>query len=271
MRVVTPLSVAAAGLALLLLPAAVSSATKGPATGPIAFTAPGKEESIFTVNADGSGLRKLVSNAASPVWSPDLRRLAFSRPVQGEDSRGETTYGTDLYTIRPDGSNLTRVVRDGGYPAWSPDGRSMAFLRDGLWTLRLDGSPERRLVSGDIDDPTWSPDGRWIAFTRYDGTPYGVWLIRTDGTGLRRLVRGRFQADVAHPAWAPDGRRVSFVGLFENESLYIVGVDGRGLRRVARSSRANEWSPTDERILFTHQHLEREPNGLWTTRPDGRE
>ena len=172
--------------------------------------------------------------------------------------------------IRPDGSEPRLVVRDGGYAAWSQDGQSIAFLRDGLWTVRVDGSHERRLVANDADDPAWSPDGRWIAFTWYDRFPR-VWLIRPHGTGLRRLVKGKLPAEVAHPAWSPDGRQVSFVGLFEDEGLYVVGVDGRGVRTVARSSRANEWSPVGRRILFTHDHLEREPNGLWTARPDGRD
>ena len=266
MRIRTPMTVAVACLCIVALPAGKSSAMTSSPSERIAFTANGSDGSIFTVNPDGTGLRRLVPNASGPVWSPDRSRLVFSRRVRiGEDSR------VDLYTVRPDGSDMRLVVHAGAYPSWSPDGQSIAFLRHGLWTVRLDGSRERQLVKGDTDDPAWSPDGGWIAFTFYARAPYGVWLIHPDGTGVRRLVKDELAAEVAHPAWAPDGQRVTFVGLYEDEGLYIAGVDGRGLRRVATSSRANEWSPVGRRILFTHDHLEREPNGLWTTRPDGRD
>ena len=273
MRVRTSLAVAVASLGFIALPAGESSATTGSPAERIAFTAMGSEGSIFTVNLDGSGLRKLVSNASGAIWSPDRRRLVFSRrfPI-GEDFRGDTIYRADLYTVRSDGSSVRPLTRAAVDPTWSPDGQSIAFLRGdfNLWTMRVDGSGERQLVKSDVENPAWSPDGHWIAFTWYAKDFVEVWLIHPDGTGLRRLVKGK-SVEGDSPAWAPDGRQVSFLGGFQDDSLYVVGIDGRGLRKAATANDTNEWSPVGQRILFERGYLEREPNGLWVTRPDGRD
>jgi len=265
MRVRTPLTVAVASLGLIALPAGESSATTGSPAERIAFTAMGSEGSIFTVNPDGSGLRKLVSNASGAIWSPDRSRLVFSRhfPI-GEDFRGDTIYRADLYSVRPDGSGVRLLTRAAAYPTWSRDGQSIAFVRGdfNLWTVRVDGSGERQLVKSDVEDSAWSPDGNWIAFSWYAKNFVEVWLIHPDGTGLRRLVKGK-SVEGDSPAWAPDGRQVSFLGLSE-DGLYVVGIDGRRLRQVATANSTNEWSPVGQRILFER------PNGLWVTRPDGR-
>ena len=87
-----------------------------------------------------------------------------------------------------------------------------------------------------------------IAFTRGDH----VWVMRADGSGQRRLARGD------GPAWSPDGRRIAFeVGVNEYPSLiYVVDVDGSGLRRLTRREQAYDrhsspvWSPDGKTIAF---------------------
>jgi Tol biopolymer transport system component len=273
MRLRARLPVALASLALIALPAGESSATTRAPTEQIAFTALGSEGSIFTVNPDGTGLVEIVPNASGAIWSPDKSRLLFTRRVPiGEDFRGDTIYRGDLYTARPDGSDVRLVTRGAGDAAWSPDGRSIAFLRGNfdLWTVRIDGTAARRIVKKDVQSPTWSPDGRWIAFAWYAKDFVEVWLVHPDGTGLRRLVKGK-SPESDYPAWSPDGRRVSFMGGFEDDNLYVVGVEGSGLRAITTASDTNEWSPTGRRIMFERGYLEREPNSLWVTRPDGRQ
>ena len=114
------------------------------------------------MNADGSRQRRLMRRGRQPLWSPDGRRLAFTRG-QG---------GGSVYVVNADGSgerNLTRgPVRDF---AWSPDGRKIAFdsVRDGnseIYVVNADGSGQRRLTrnAGARPRSAWSPDGRKIAF-----------------------------------------------------------------------------------------------------------
>jgi Tol biopolymer transport system component len=73
---------------------------------------------IFTIDADGSALRKLTNNERiqdeAPSWSPDGRALAFVRTSEGD---------SDVYVMNADGSgqrNLSQTTADDWSPIWSP-------------------------------------------------------------------------------------------------------------------------------------------------------
>ena len=95
-----------------------------------------------------------------------------------------------------------------------------------LWTMRLDGSGQRRLGIG--EHPRWSPDGDRIAFQRrLDDATY-VFVVNADGSGKRRVARG------FNPTWSPDGTRLSFNGeggivvrgLGQTAPSHVVAADG---------------------------------------------
>src|SRR5262249_2807037 len=73
---------------------------------------------LYAINADGTGLKKLVANVGSAQWSPDGSRIAFSRGRYGS-----------VYVIRADGSGLRRIAASGtadGY-SWAPDRPRLAI------------------------------------------------------------------------------------------------------------------------------------------------
>src|SRR5204863_4528676 len=80
-----------------------------------------------------------------------------------------------------------------------------------------------------------------------------VYLQRLDGGAAVRLTRGERHA--GYPVWSPDGQRIAFdsdrSGDFE---LYVVGVDGRGLRNLTNRPDAFDfgaaWSPDGSRIAY---------------------
>lgn len=125
---------------------------------------------IWTMHADGSGLRQLGSMADArdiqPAWSPDGRTIAFQRTT--------------------------------------------ASIASDIWLMAADGADERPLMAASLDgpqlSPSWSPDGRLIAFaSRHDGSAgsafYQVYSVWRDGT---RLARRTFDAvDKATPTWVP--------------------------------------------------------------------
>jgi dipeptidyl aminopeptidase/acylaminoacyl peptidase len=199
-------------LAVAVAAAMVGGAAASPAlhtsdTGRVAFVLRDRGvDGIYTINADGSGLRLLSrlpkglqrGGDMKPAWSPDGRRLAFARdiPLRGKDR-------LHVYIMQSDGSKAQRLTS--GPP------------------LQLPNPPAKVRRTFDTM-PTWSPDGDWIGFVR--ATAPGAALsylfrVRGGGGATGRLTRG-YTFDWA-PAWMPDGTQVAFAHEFP----------GRALRRLS--------------------------------------
>jgi TolB protein len=95
----------------------------------IAFHCAMANEKVSVMRPDGTHVRTLLRRRTStidgsPTWSPDGRKIAFTRGLRGPSWRG-----LGIWTIRPDGRGLRHVTADGGQPAYSPDGRWIAYVR----------------------------------------------------------------------------------------------------------------------------------------------
>jgi TolB protein len=173
---------------------------------------------------------------------------------------------------------LATVVAAAGPASASFPGRAgkIAFASDAAGTgdivvMNADGSGRENLTDGPDEDgqPAWSPDGRQLAFVR-GGQPSVIYVIRADGGGLRRVALGEA------PAWSPDGQRLVFsrpVGL--GSDLFTVNVQGRGLRRLTRTTASAEsepeWSPDGRLIAYTRAFRFPHDEGthVYVLRPDG--
>ncbi len=120
---------------------------------------------------------------ASPIWSPDGKRVAL---VQWIDGR------TNVMLFDPETKALQAVAPEDAvqlYPSWSPDGKTLLFASDrtgvfNVHAVRIGDGKRFRLtnVLGGAFDPTVSPDGSRMAFVEYGPDGYDVKVLPFEQT-----------------------------------------------------------------------------------------
>jgi dipeptidyl aminopeptidase/acylaminoacyl peptidase len=162
---------------------------------------PGGKPQVHLLPTAGGAARRLTDHhlgAGAPVWAPDSRRLAYTARVP-EEGRYGTVEGVGREAEPPRLITTLKYRQDDlGFVV---DRRSHVFLLD---------------LPADFDD---------------DEAPLPEPLQLTDG-----------DADDSDVAWSPDGARLAFVSARHERAerdlvhdVYVVGVDGTGLRRVTAS------------------------------------
>jgi Tol biopolymer transport system component len=188
---------------------------------------------VWTVDADGSGQRKVLDSAFQPRWSPDGSKLLFQRYDANPDL---ATLG--VYLASSDGTGARQLVRaalwgsERAPPAWSPTGRTIVYgVGMGgaarLHLLSVDGRRSRFLAVG--SSPAWSHDSSRIAFARTSG----IWVIPARGGRPRRIAAASARDTLPFPAWSPAGKQLAYNS---GNQLYVARVDGRSTKLVAEGA-----------------------------------
>lgn len=186
------------------------------------FDASVGKQQIFSINVDGTGLRRLTDgtfNCRFPSVSRDGTKIAF---VQSD-----ANFDAHVFVMPATGGQATQIT----------------------FGTTLDESP------------TWSPDGARLAFTRFiqtEAPTRQVYVVDANGANLHKLLGGKFTTlEVSDPAWSPIDDTVAFIYAMQktsilaitqaenvpNESANDVTGDALVLGRVS-------WSPDGSRLVY---------------------
>jgi serine/threonine-protein kinase len=168
----------------------------------------GKQRDVWIYDWTRDTMSRLTFDAsddASPVWTPDGKRIAFA------SKRGDGQY-YNIYWTRADGAGEAQRLTVSPHhqipESFDPTGRTLAFhdispeTGGDIMTVTIDGSeaagwkarqPVMFLKTPAYEEnPVFSPDGRWIAYDSNEtGTdevyvrpfpgPGGKWQVSTEG------------------------------------------------------------------------------------------
>ncbi|MFN3739950.1 MAG: TolB family protein [Thermodesulfovibrionales bacterium] len=197
---------------------------------------------IYVANIDGSVLKRLTENPeydAEAIISPDGKEIVFTSKRNGD---------MDIYIMNADGTNVRRLTDRFGYDggAWfSPDGKKIVWR---VWY------PET-----EVELNLWrdSMKGNYIV-----PLPLDLWVMDRDGSNKRRILHNG--ATNWAPSWHPDGKRIIFSSNMDdwrenikqygpNFELYIINMDGTGLKRITYNNVFDSFpmfSPDGKKLVF---------------------
>lgn len=174
----------------------------------------------------------MITNPASPTWSPAGDRIAFVSRRQGEGFPIDVRYPVGaVYVSTVSTGEIAMVAPSNGFGArrvaWSPSRDALLIFtradgatvgNEGVTLLDLQAG-KRPFVFGsgqDVSTPVWSPDGNRFAFVVAGSTL----RIETIGGGSESIDLG--VAGGRSLTWAPDGQTVVVLGTWSGATSIVV-------------------------------------------------
>jgi hypothetical protein len=188
---------------------------------------------------------------ASPVWTPDGRRIAFA-------SARADKVTPNIYWQRADGTGEAERLTESKNPqsptSWHPSGKFLAFTERGPQTnwdisiLPMEGDDASGWKPGQASvflnsplnevEAAFSPDGRWLAYRSDESGRWEIYVRPFPGPGGKWLVS---TAGGTLPTWSRY-RKELFYRLFEVEApLMVASYAAEG--NSFRAEKPWQWSP----------------------------
>jgi Tol biopolymer transport system component/DNA-binding winged helix-turn-helix (wHTH) protein len=168
---------------------------------------------LWSINADGTGLRQLTDGShrdLAPVVSPDGRYIVFQ--TRRNDAPSDRV--SNIWRIDADGRNPTQLTH-GTYesePAFSPDGQWVIYVaEDGiipkLRRVPIGGGESLPVTNEFSQHPAFSPDRRVLAYYRMNQKQrdqrHVVFIPAEGGAPIKTIPAPKNWGSVMR--WAPDG------------------------------------------------------------------
>lgn len=212
------------------------------------------------------------SITASPTWSPDAKKIAFSA---FEQNRGTKARNHNLLLLDMTNGKLSTISdQKGGYnsgPTFFPDGKSLLFTlsKNGEADIHryfFDDKKILRITRGPLSamnvEANVSTDGRKIAFSSNRSGLAMIYVMDANGSNVTRLTfAGNFNAS---PSFSPDGKLIAFAGYDkdqDNFDIFLMNTNGENLVRLTGSQKRNShrmannedpsFSPDGRHVVFS--------------------
>ncbi len=153
---------------------------------------------LYIGDIDGYNAVSIFSTAAqlmSPVWSPDMKRIAY---VSYEDGPPEIIIQTLANAKR---EKTAKWIGSAASPDWSPDGKlayvSSAYGNPEIYIADVDKQTVTRLTDNEAVDtePSWTATGNIVFTSDRSGTPQLYHLNVKTGATERITHTGTYNSD----------------------------------------------------------------------------
>ena len=222
---------------------------------------------LWQINSDGSNHKPLLTgqtNASSPRWSPDGKKVAYV------SSKGGSRQIHVLWVDSGTAGVITQIQEPPSSLSWSPDGKWLAFTM----SVKSSTMPiaERRPMP---DGASWAQEPITVTTARYQYDGQGivepayrhVFVVPADGGTARQLTEGNYNHH-GSLAWSKDSQQIYFSAYRSDEwelvsgesDIYAVDISSQELTQITNEPGA-ETSPvlSNNGKLLAFNHKLRRP------------